>query len=213
MTPFETFTALFQVILIMFAYSVLLWKESHMFRFAQYSLAAVALANAAVYTVLTVIQTGITPMLGGSIQYIIPIILGALLYTRLVEQYAWMSRWGMAALVGTGLGLALRGMVESQIVNQIQANFLPLIGGNITPFDNIVMILTTILVMLYFFFTIRPKEGAVASGLDMAGRIGRMLMMLAFGSMFGNIVMTRMSWLGSRIGFVVDTLMQVLGLR
>jgi hypothetical protein len=213
MTPFETFTALFQVILIIFAYSVLLWKENHAFRFAQYSLAAVALANAAVYTVLTVIQTGITPMFEGSIQYIIPIILGALLYTRLVEQYAWMSRWGMAALVGTGLGLALRGMVESQIVNQIQANFLPLIGGNITPFDNLVMVLTSILVMLYFFFTIRPKEGGLASGLDAVSRVGRLLMMLAFGSMFGNIVMTRMSWLGSRIGFVVDTLMQVLGLR
>src|SRR3990170_5929222 len=128
MSIFDSLTLLFQVLLVLFAYSFLLIKDNHTFRFAQFSLAAVALGNITVYTIITINSTGITPFLRGSYQYIIPIALGFLVYSRLTVKYAWLSRWGMAVIVGTGLGLAVRGMVESQIIDQIKANYLPFVG-------------------------------------------------------------------------------------
>jgi hypothetical protein len=192
----------------MAAYSLLLYKDNHAFRFAQASLGAVSLANLVVYTIITVRSTSIDPLLAGKIVYIIPIVLGILMYTRISKEYSWMSRYGISVFIGTGLGIAARGIMETQILGQIKANALPIIGGQIYPFDNIVIIASTFFVLTYFFFTIKPT-GTTKSVFDTSSKIGRYALMIAFGAIFGNVILTRVSWLAGRIGFIVDTLMKI----
>jgi len=204
----ETITLLVQILLIMAAYSLLLVKDNHAFRFAQASLGAVSLANLVVYTIITIRSTSIDPLLNGKIIYIIPILLGILLYTRIIDEYAWMSRYGISVFIGTGLGIAARGIMETQIIGQIKANALPIIGGKIYPFDNIVIIASSFFVLTYFFFTLKPT-GAARSVLDKSSKIGRYVMMIAFGSIFGNVILSRVSWFAGRIGFIVDSLIRI----
>ena len=60
---------------------------------------------------------------------------------------------------------------------------------------NLVYLVTMILVMIYFVFCLKLKT-TVAKG---AVRSGRIVMMIAFGAVFGNTIATRMSWLIDRI--------------
>jgi hypothetical protein len=206
----ELLSILAPTLLVLFTYSFLLWKDNPTFRFTQFTLAAVAMANLTVFSVKTIMSTSVTPLIEQSkITYIIPIILGLLLYTRITEQYAYMSRWGMAIIVGVSLGLSTRGGVESQIIDQIQANILPLWGGKVTPLDNIIIILTTIFAVTYFFFTIRPK-GSGGQAMDMSKKIGRYAIMMALGSIFGNMILSRMTWLTGRVGYIVDNIVTII---
>jgi hypothetical protein len=121
----------------------------------------------------------------GQLMLLIPIALGLMLYSRYFKKYAWMSRWGAAFLIAVGSGLALFATVTSQLIAQIRANFLPL-----TSLNNLVMVVATLSVVMYFFFSFERKGAA-----EGVARLGRWVMMITFGVSFGNVVMGRISLL------------------
>lgn len=68
-------------------------------------------------------------------------------------------------------------------------------------FNNWVFIISLLSVMTYFFFSFRQRT---AKGVSQFSVIGRWVLMIGFGAIFGNTIMTRMSFLLDRLQFLVD---------
>ncbi|MGB4433523.1 MAG: hypothetical protein WBJ05_06045, partial [Bacillota bacterium] len=136
---------------------------------------------------------GIGPLIDdGDWSLLVPIALGMLLYTRFFKKISWLSRFPLAMLVGIGTGLAIRGTIGSQIVNQIKSTILPLNSIN-----NAIIIFGTLGVLIYFFFS-REHTGP----LKHVSTFGRCIMMVSFGAAFGSTVMGRMALLINRLHFL-----------
>ena len=59
--------------------------------------------------------------------YLISLVLGILLLTRLSKKYAWLSRFSFAFIVGFAAGFNLIGYLMSDFVTQIKSSIIPLI--------------------------------------------------------------------------------------
>jgi hypothetical protein len=55
----------------------------------------------------------------GRLLNLIPLLLVILLFTRLVEKVAWLSRWSMGLLIGAYSGLAIIGFAQGDLLPQI----------------------------------------------------------------------------------------------
>jgi hypothetical protein len=108
-------------------------------------------------------------------------------------------------MFGLGAGAAFRGFA-TQVFPQITASFLPILPNaarhvSITDaLDHVVFLVTLICVMVYFFFSFRHENKAVQG----TARLGRWLLMVAFGATFGSTVMARFSLLIDRIRFLLE---------
>lgn len=147
----------------------------------------------------------------GQYTALIPILLGLLLYTRFFKSIAWLSRWSMSFLVGIGVGTAIYGVVNSQLIAQVRATMINIIvrdkaGALIMSrtANNLIMVLGVLSILLYFFFSVEQK-GPIKSG----AAFGRWIMMITFGVSFGNVVMGRISLM---LGALEDILGKWLGL-
>jgi hypothetical protein len=112
----------------------------------------------------------------------------------------------MAVLVGLGTGISIRGVVGSEIIDQIRISMLPLWTGNIyDSFSNIMIVITVVLTLYYFIFTF-ALEG---KGSDLLRQIARYLMMFVFGAGFANYTNSQFARL---IGVVQFILYDFLGI-
>ncbi|MEM0015193.1 MAG: hypothetical protein QXS42_04140 [Zestosphaera sp.] len=136
--------------------------------------------------------------------YMIPVILGALMFLKYSRKYYWVARYGVAFNVAIGTALAMRTIPMANIVRQIQATVVPLWGSDpLTVFNNWLMFLITIGGLTYFLFTIFPKKpeagktSATYTIYRVISMIGVYGMMVGFGALFANTIMTR-------VGFVIS---------
>lgn len=70
--------------------------------------------------------------------------------------------------------------------------------------NNWVFIITLVAVMTYFFFSFEHRNKPVAS----TARLGRWLLMISFGTMFGSTITARVALAVSRILFVLETILR-----
>ena len=70
-------------------------------------------------------------------------------------------------------------------------------------FNNWVFMITLVAVMTYFFFSFEHKNRPVTS----TARLGRWLLMISFGTMFGSTITARVALAISRIMFVLETIL------
>jgi hypothetical protein len=181
-------------------FSYFLYKETIFYKFAEYSSIAAALANFVVANGLYLYNSTFTPLLQGEIIQIIPIILGLSILLRLSRDTAWMSRPAMGLLIGAGAGLAIRTVIETRFMVQIEGIIVPLIGGAKTPIDNLVLIIFPLVIIPFFIFS-REHTGILGT----ITRIGRYAMMVAFGALFGTGVVYRITWLSNQILILLRT--------
>lgn len=132
----------------------------------------------------------------GEVAKIIPVILGVLLYARFIKGQMWLARIPMAALVGIGVGLTVRSTITAEFLNQIRATLIPL-----NSLDNIIIVFGLISVLLFFYFTRKDTNPIF----NYSGTVGRYIMMIAFGALFGNAAMGRMSLMIGRLQFLLVT--------
>ena len=174
------------------------WRENAFYRIAEHLMIGVT-AGYAIFAGLAAFEVNaLMPINQGRIDLIIPIVIGLLLFTRFTE-FKFLSRYPIAIIVGTGVGLAMRGMVEADIINQIINTTESLTGSPLELTSSIIVLLVVITTLVYFFFTVEHKgyTGYLA-------RIGRLTMMIAFGYLFANAMTTRFTWLISRILFLLQ---------
>jgi hypothetical protein len=198
--------------LMLAIYSYPLWKENPVYRFAEHIFVATALAIGIVVNLTSLRNTAITPLLGGNYLMIIPIILGALMYFLLIPKQRWLSRYPIAVLVGSSLGLGLASNPLPSIVNQIISTVSPPTAGTAIwamfpgspkgdwfsfAFVAVGCFASTMYFLLTYEHTGPVKPVTIA---------GRYFIMLALGAYFGNTVLFRFSMLAERGQYILKVL-------
>jgi hypothetical protein len=152
-----------------------------------------------------------------------PFALGILLFTRFSARLTWLSRWSIAAMVGSYAGLAMIGALQGDLVAQIRANMIPFFapgsiaalgaGGStdavifafLGVLSNPLIIFGLISTLVYFFFS-REHKGSLGA----VSRVGVWFLMISFGASFGYTVMSRVSLLIGRLHFLLSDWLQVI---
>ncbi|MDP1798419.1 MAG: hypothetical protein Q8K78_13085 [Planctomycetaceae bacterium] len=135
--------------------------------------------------------------------YLVPLILGGMLFLRFVPKVGWLSQWPLAFVVGTFAGLRLVLFLDADFVSQIRNTLLPLIVLVDGRFDfwltlrNWGIIVSLLSCLMYFFFSFEHK-GVVGR----VARFGVWVLMIAFGASFAFTVMGRITLLTKRFEFL-----------
>ena len=132
--------------------------------------------------------------------FVIPAVLGVLLFTRLVSRIDWMSRWSLAVIIGVYAGLKTTGFAQGDLVAQIQASLQPLWTGEFWSSFNAILFTIGLICSLLFFFYSREHKGA----LGVMARTGTVFLMVSFGAGYGYTVMSRISLLIGRFQFLIE---------
>lgn len=177
-----------------------LFKENPLYRVVESLYVGISAGYALTVGYNNIKNLAVKPMLDGKYSLLIPIVLGVMLYTRYVRRYAWLSKIPLGILMGIGTGLAIRGLILSQVVNQIKASFMPL-----NSFNNIFMVVGTLVVLFYFFFNIEHKGNA-----GNVARVGRWIMMIAFGASFAGTATGRISLFIGRLQFLLGNWLGII---
>jgi hypothetical protein len=179
-----------------------LYKESPVFRFVEHLFIGIATGNLVVLSYKNITDMAIAPLLVGGFGWIIPLVLGVLLFTRFFPKYFWLSRYPAAYMVGVGTGLALRTYTHAQFTRQIVATLKPVTGvDSITAFNNFLILIMVVAITFYFIFSDRIR--GAGAGTSSFGRLGRIAVMFSFGATYGTTVATRMAYLIGRIQFLL----------
>jgi lipoprotein signal peptidase len=134
--------------------------------------------------------------------FAIVIIVGLMWYGRFTKSTFFLYRWPLAIIVGTGIGLALRTVIDAQFLQQIVAQVkTPFVTSNmLTTINNILVQIMVPSVLLYFWFTGTIRESAPMKVVE---KIARYTMMAGFGSAYGYTVLTRYSLFIGRSQFLL----------
>ncbi len=182
-------------------YSMVLYKDNKLFRFAEIVMVSITAANEIVLTFHNYIKPAVTVDIvrDKKVWLLIPIILGLFMYSRFFRSIEWLARFPMAFFLGVGAAYVLT-KTPAIFFTQIQATFLSL-----NTINNILFVIGVITVVVYFFFTV-PREGTFIKG---ASETGRIFLLIAFGASFGNTVMSRISVLLGRLQFLLRDFLKI----
>ncbi len=138
---------------------------------------------------------------GKELIVVIPLLLAALMYFRYSRKFAWLARYPMAFLMGIGAAYVLTKNLKPMFLTQARATMLPLwVPGDFgATINNWVVVLGVASVLTYFFFTVK-KTGPVHG----FSRIGRIYLMIAFGALFADTVLGRVSVTLVRFQFLLN---------
>ena len=187
------------VFFILTVLSIVFYGDSVWFRISENILIGATMGNLVVISYQTLKSGAIYQILNGQLLYIVPIILGLILFARFSLKYGWISRYGLAILVGTGLGISIRALVYSQFIVQITSTLADVNTG----INGIISFIIVICTMSYFLFTVKePKQI-----LDPMRRVGRLSMMVAFGAGYVSLLLSVFSLVISNFHRIVDVIL------
>jgi hypothetical protein len=195
----ETLGYFIGVPMTIFIYSYALYKDNPTFKFAEYTGIAAALANATVIAIEFTRDNWASPILEGTMSplYIIVMGIGLLYLMRYTDpQYRWLVRYPVAIMIGTRVGILMRGDIEASIVNRTIG-----LMRNIFNFNNFVILIFAVPVLLYFIMS-REYTGSMKHTL----KLGKWAMMISFGAILGTRVATFVSWCAARILYILEAL-------
>ena len=205
-------------ILTLLVFSYLL-ADSPLFRIAQAIFVGVAVGyggTAAIYLVLA--PKLIEPLIADTTKnwpLFVPLILGLLLFTKLRPTWASLGNISIGFLFGVGGALALGGALAGTLLPQLQATVVSLAPeqGMDTVFNNLLLAFGTIGAFLSFRF-VTSTERPFLRGLDMLargwGRVGRWFVLVAFGAIFADTAVSRISILIGRMYYLLHDWLQVV---
>jgi len=196
-------------LLTIMVYSYLL-GDNPLYRLAEH----VFIGSSVAYAVVVVIRGVLVPLLlvpltsgetGEKVLAIVPLVLGLLLWAKLKTSWAWLGNFSVAFLLGVGAALAIGGALFGSILPQVRAtvNAMDLSGLG----SGLIIVIGTLSTLLYFHFATGAKGSlsGVGTGFIRAwARFGRWFIMIAFGAIFANTVMARISLLIGRVRFLLD---------
>lgn len=178
----------FSILLTVFVLSFL-HSENPLYRLAEHIFIGAAAGHFAVMGIAS-IKIGLTPLQAGNILYVIPMILGLLMFTTFSRRQYWLSRFPIALIVGTGVGLSLRTVPQANVLQQISPSITLLGKDPFATFNNIILFVALLTSMTYFIFT-RELRGPLGN----IAKAGRYFMLIAFGGSYGGTVLTRLATL------------------
>lgn len=173
-----------------------LFKENVIFEFAEHTFVGVSAAHFFAEGYHNVKRMAVKPLTEGDISWIIPIILGLLLYTRyLPKNVSWLSRFPVSVMVSIASAAQICGAIHAEFISQIIATA----KLNARRPNDLIFVIGVITVSSYFLFLKRLRE---CRPVRIASNIGRCFLMVAFGAALGTTVMGRYSLLIGRFQFL-----------
>jgi hypothetical protein len=141
--------------------------------------------------------------------YIIPAVLGVMMWTRFSKKYGWVSRWPMALYIGIATGIAIPLEMANRVVRQLHATMAPIdwssfVGhGGFNLLDatsglsQMIVFVGAISGLVYFFFS-KAHTGVFGA----IAKFGIWVLMIGFGASFGFTVMARISLFIQRVQYL-----------
>ncbi len=179
-----------------------LYKDNPFYKFAEYLLVGISVG----FFLVTAINTTVLPKLilplfkQGNLIYLIPGILGLLMFTRFSSKLSWLSRISLALVIGAGAGVSIPAVMQAQIMAQMGATMVSLASIN-----GIIIVLAISTTLIYFFFSKEHK-----GWLGGTAKIGIWFLMIFFGATFGYTVMSRVSLLIGRMQFLLADVLGII---
>jgi hypothetical protein len=135
----------------------------------------------------------------GQWAYVVPVLLGLMIYTRYFKPVDFLSRWAVAYFVGYGAGYVLA-FQPAVFLGQVSGSFVHLWGSDAGAVlaKNWLFFLLLVASLAYFLFTVSRERGVVRYG----SGIGRYAIMIALGAGFGATILYRYSLLFGRVYFI-----------
>jgi hypothetical protein len=141
--------------------------------------------------------------------YLVPAVLGMMIWTRFSKNYAWISRWPLAMYIGIGAGAAVPLEMKARVNEQLVAMMAPLNwdyffghgGFNLldatSGLSQLIVFIGTLCALIYFFFS--KAHTGVFGGM---AKFGIWILMIGFGASFGFTVMARISLFINRMQYI-----------
>ena len=188
--------------LMLIIYSYPLYKENRVYRIAEHIYIGVALAVTLLVAIGNADRLAFTPLRNGNLIYVVPLLLGAMMYTILWKPMKWVSKFPVAILVGSAIGIGARGVLSTNLLSQAISTITPPATDTLLNWWNFAYIgIGTACTITYFLLTTEHK-GVIA----VPSRIGRLLIMVGLGTYFGNTVLGRMTMLSGRAQYLLQVL-------
>ncbi|MDH5791322.1 MAG: hypothetical protein OEZ44_03990 [Candidatus Bathyarchaeota archaeon] len=174
------------------------YKDTPLFKFAEHTMIGLGIAITTIMGIRNILDIAVGSIVNkGEIAWIVPILLGLALFTRYSRQYAWLSRWPLALLVGVGIGVSMGSSVDASFLAQIRSTVT-----GVNTLNKALLGIMIIITITYFIFSI-GKEQREKGAFKYTSQLGRYVMMLCFGALFGNTIMTRMALFIGRMNFLL----------
>lgn len=142
--------------------------------------------------------------------WLLALVPGSLWYFQLSKRWFWVSTLVSGLFVGVAAGLAFKNwilIVMPQIGKSLKP-INPFAGpGGITwssffeSVNGLVFLVALLTSLLYFFFSVKDDNRLLKRPMQ----VGRHMIMVALGAMFGCTVMTRMAYFLERLQFLYET--------
>jgi len=145
--------------------------------------------------------------IGERVLAVVPLGLGLLLCTKLKTSWAWLGNFSVAFLMGVGAALAIGGALFGSILPQVRATVQAVDLSGLG--SGLIIIVGTLSTLMYFHFAAGARGGlsGIGTGFVRAwARLGRWFIVIAFGAIFANTVMARISLLIGRVQFLLEVL-------
>lgn len=192
-----------------------LYKDNPFYKFAEHLFVGMSAGYWVIYTIMNVLVPNwwqnMVPTAGGFQPiWVIPGVLGLFMLFRLIPKLASYSRLSLALIVGTGAGLSMTAMLQTNALAQVHGTIITLSqgGGWFAWVSNIVMVTGVVCGLVYFFFS-KPHEGITGR----AANVGITILMVAFGASFGYTVMARISLLIGQTQFLLFDWLPTMGIN
>ncbi len=195
LTIWNTIAAFFTIAIFTFLY-----KDNTLYKIAE----SIVVGVAAGYFTVLLFWTSLKPKFWDQITiygrwwYIIPGLLGLLMYFRFSKRYAWISRYPLCLYIGIGSGIAIPLSLQTFVVRQVEATMLPMSFTSLEGWNNFLVVIMVFSGLIYFFFSMEHR-GLVGK----TATFGIWVIMVGFGASFGYTVMARVSLLIGRIQFLL----------
>lgn len=188
-----------------------LYKENPLYRLAEHLVVGISMGYSIVIAYTRVLLPRLIEPLAAGENWLllVPGLLGILYITRFFPKIAWLSRYPIAFVMGTAMGVGFPLSMKALVLRQLEATMLPVYESGMSidlVIGNIILILGTLAALIYFFFSKPHKGWFFGTG----SRIGIWVIMVGFGATFGFTVMGRVSLLIGRIQFLLGDWLGVL---
>jgi len=189
-------------LLMLMIYTYPLYKENVTYRFAEHLFIGITLAISAITNLSNIMRMCVTPLMQGNILMIVPLVLGLMIFTMLIPEYRWVSRYPIAVMVGAGFGLGIRGTIKPNLQDAIIDSITAPSGGALIDWFNYLWVAVGLICSILYFLLTYEHTGPLKA----PTRIGRLFLMIALGGYFGNTVLFRFTMLTGRAQFFLQVL-------
>ena len=212
--------AAFILTLLVFSY---LFGDNLLFRIATYIFVGVSAGYVAVTVIYQVLLPRlILPLLQGTfierVLVLVPLVMAALLLTKISPRLAPLGKLPMAYLVGVGAAVAIGGAVFGTLLGQI--------GGAARPFDlaapgggvgrlveGVIVLIGTVGTLAYFQFTASSRTAQPARRspiIENLSLVGQVFIGVTLGAVFAGVYSAALTALMDRIQFILTVIAQLI---